>query len=469
MKQLVLFQVDNNLIPIGYSETKGVPSDKVIELSKLLTSEDYNPSYLKKCLLNHTATGYEYLTDSSRNPVYPTVLEAGKACFTVQNDVKFRYSNSVYDLNSILQYNSSLFKKYLISEPVSIPTPSESDATKGVAEDKTQGSSNSDIDAVSQKSSINLNMEDAFNTIFGKIDEVIDYLKPNQENDTDNNFTEEQIISNYENLLPIELLKELYSDKYDTAISQGYFVNNSSLSYTIKKLRTIFDDSYIINSIIPKIESNIEIVRLVLNSINSIDDIDKLLKGHKILLKHNFNIQLVEATYIEGEIKLYSGNTELDKSVIINMLQNGLQNYNVALDKYKSIYEKIYDLNEKLLCPEFLVLPFNSSQVIGLVVTNCYITMDNEKYFIPIKGIYLDIIKDLHFTEPIKMKNRNIDVDALSKYVRVVSVSSIPSDLKMINDIDDLILKLRDIEEFSNVTLLPELINYKNLINKELC
>lgn len=462
MKKLILFQTDNNLLPIGYADDSVSSESTTYELNKLITQEDYPQNYIKNCCLKNTASGYSYITDIQGTPVYPLIEDGGKACVSFTSpSTQFIYEGVTYQLEGMMSYMKGLFEASFVADPIKIemPSPSEGVATKGVAEAKTQSASD-----------INLDMNEAFDTLFGKMEEVLDSVNQiNESKNSEKNYTEEQIISNSENLIPIEMLKELYADKYDEALEQGFFVNNSSLSYTIKKLRAIFDDSYIINNLLPKLEDNIDILKLLINSINSIDDIDKLIKGHKVLLKHRFNLQSVEAVLIDCKVKLFSGTIELDKEVIKNMLQNGLQNYNVALDRYNSSFEKVYDLNEKLLCPEFLVLPFNSNKVIGLVVTNCYVTVDNDKYFIPATGAYLDILKDLHFTEPLQIKNKSIDVDSLVKYTRVVSVTSLPTNLSTLDGIDEVIDKLREVEEFSDITLLPELVSYKNLINKEMC
>lgn len=280
----------------------------------------------------------------------------------------------------------------------------------------------------------------------------------------DNN--QEYILCNYEKYLPIEIVKEVYGDSLGKAIEQGYKYNNSLLSYTVQKFRTLLDDSKIINEVISRLSDDKVIVKLLLASIKTINDLDKFIKGGYILLNNPTNLPTLEATYKDNQV-IFSSGKELDKNAITHMIVNGLKNYNATLDKLNSDYERVYDFSDKLLCLEYLI--FNNANIpVGVIAQNCYITPETSMYFIPIETSLIEIVSNIQYTERLPIVDNKINYSKLFGKVENIIVDALPTNLSDLESIAELTSILQSVPRFKNVELLPELMTFKDTLSEEL-
>lgn len=271
-------------------------------------------------------------------------------------------------------------------------------------------------------------------------------------------------LTNNETYLSEATLQEIYADNYDKAISTGLLNNNSFYSYTLVKLRQVYEDVQIINKVITAIESNSTIQKILIKSISSLSDLDKLIRGNKVLLQlSNINLSTVEATYTNNQIQITCNETQLDKDVLTHMIENNLYNYNLQLQQLNSSFPAIKDYSDKLLCPEYLVYPNGSQTPVGLVVTNVYLS-ENQTYFIPMASNELSNLRKLQFTEELNLGGKFLSTTLIALdeqyYLEIskpVSLSNVPRDVKSIGDINRVIELVGEGLNIPTLTLLPEL------------
>lgn len=271
-------------------------------------------------------------------------------------------------------------------------------------------------------------------------------------------------LTNNETYLSEAILQEIYADNYSKAISTGLLHNNSFYSYTLIKLRQVYEDIQIINKVITAIEPNTTIQKILIKSISSLSDLDKLIRGNKILLQiSNINLSIVEATYTNNHLEITCNETQLDKEVLTHMLEYNLYNYNLQLQQMNSSFPIVKDCSDKLLCPEYLVYPNGSQTPVGLVVTNIYIS-ENQTYFIPMASNELTHLRKLQFTEELNLGGKFLSTTVIALdeqyYLEIskpVSLSNVPKDVKSIGDINRVIELIGEGLNIPNLTLLPEI------------
>lgn len=436
------------LIPLTYISSEYLSGNLVIE--NYLTVEHFKEFNGK---IDELETINFYNTPINILKINGEVVlpDCAEAIYEVDpfNQLLFTAEGQV-NIMDILLYNNSVYNQIE-------KKPSESEMSTGdIKEDsyEVKESDNRD-DGINNINDTGDTEEFDFSTLFG----VLGY--------NDSNSDEMYILCNYETYLPLNIVKEVYGDKLDIALSQGYKFNNSLLTYTIQKLRTLIDDSKIINILLNKIVNDKTILKLLLNSIKSINDLDKFIKGGCILLYNPTNLSKLEATFKDNKVQFYCDDVVLDNYVIIYMIENGLRNYNATLDKLNSEYQRIYNYSDKLLCIEYIL--YNKSNIaIGVLAQNCYITPESSYYFIPMKTELIDIISNIKYTEPIPIDDNTIDYRKLFGKVDNILIEPIPAVLSDLEGIDELVSIIQTATNFKDVELLPELSTFKHILNKEL-